>query len=133
MPEFDTATRVANACPICQSAIDNGDLFCPRCGNFLHGDNSSPDALNLPIVHLLTQVCTLQKDLLHQYRTGQALQARQFQQALRLQAEQLNQTLAHAARQIESQERKLRLMVAWATGIAATAVALIIIITQITN
>lgn len=133
MHELDTATRVAHACPICQSPIDSGDLFCARCGNFLHGDNSSPEALNLPIVHLLTQVCTLQKDLLHQYRTGQALQARQFQQALRLQADQLNRTLAHAARQMESQERKLRVLVTWTAGLAAAAVAFLFIALQISG
>ncbi len=131
MQDFDTDVRLANACPICQTRIENGDLFCARCGNFLRGDNSSPEALNLPVVHLLTQVCSLQKDLLHQYRTGQALQSRQFQQALRLQSEQLNVTLAHASREMESQERKLRVLVGWTGGMAAAAVALVFIAVQL--
>lgn len=131
MQDYDTDVRIANACPICHSRIDGDDLFCGRCGSFLKGDNSSPEALNLPVVHLLTQVCTLQKDLLHQYRTGQAIQSRQFQRSLQLQSEQLQHTLDHAARQMESHERKLQLLVRWTAGMAAAAVAFVFIAVQV--
>ncbi len=131
MQDFDTEVRVGNACPICQSALENGDLFCGRCGSFLRGDNSSPEALNLPVVHLLTQVCTLQKELLRQFRSGQAIQARQFQRALEVQSGQLEKTLAHATTQMEAQERRLQMLVRWTTGLAASAVALVFVAIQV--
>lgn len=131
MQDLDTEVRVGNACPICQSALEDGDLFCARCGSFLRGDNSSPEALNLPVVHLLTQVCTLQKELLRQFRSGQAIQARQFQRALEVQSGQLETTLAHATTQMESQERRLQMLVRWTTGLAASAVALVFVAIQL--
>ena len=131
MQDLDTEVRVGNACPICQSGLEDGDLFCARCGSFLRGDNSSPEALNLPVVHLLTQVCTLQKELLRQFRSGQAIQARQFQRALEVQSGQLEKTLAHATTTMESQERRLQLLVKWTAGLAASAVGLIFIAIQV--
>jgi hypothetical protein len=131
MQDLDTEVRVGNACPICQSGLEDGDLFCARCGSFLRGDNSSPEALNLPVVHLLTQVCTLQKELLRQFRSGQAIQARQFQRALEVQSDQLEKTLAHATTTMESQERRLQLLVKWTAGLAASAVGLIFIAIQV--
>lgn len=131
MQYFETETRPAAACPICQSNLDEGDLFCARCGTFLRGDNSSPEALNLPVVHLLTQVCTLQKELLRQFRTGQAVQARQFQRALEVQSMQLENTLAHATAQMELQERRLQMLVRWTAGLAAAAVAITFIAIQL--
>ena len=131
MQDFVTEVRVGNACPICQSGLEDGDLFCGRCGSFLRGDNSSPEALNLPVVHLLTQVCTLQKDLLRQFRSGQAIQARQFQRALEVQSDQLEKTLAHATTTMEAQERRLQMLVRWTAGLAASTVGLIFIVTQI--
>ena len=131
MQDLDTEVRVGNACPICQSGLEDGDLFCARCGSFLRGENSSPEALNLPVVHLLTQVCTLQKELLRQFRSGQAIQARQFQRALEVQSDQLEKTLAHATTTMESQERRLQLLVKWTAGLAASAVGLIFIALQV--
>ena len=131
MQEYDTDVRTASACPVCQSNLAEGDLFCGRCGTFLRGDNASPEALNLPVVHLLTQVCTLQKDLLHQFRSGQAIQARQFQRALEVQSGQLEKTFAHATTQMESQERRLELLVRWTAGIAASAIGLLFIGLQV--
>ncbi len=131
MQQYETEIRLGNACPICQSALEDGDLFCGRCGSFLRGDNSSPEALNLPVVHLLTQVCTLQKDLLRQFRSGQAIQARQFQRALEVQSDQLEKTLAHATTTMESQERRLQMLARWTAGLAASAVSLIFIAMQI--
>ncbi len=130
MRNFDPPAAAVGACPICHSAVEDGAVFCPRCGVFLKGDGASPEALNLPMVHLLSQVCALQGDLLRQFRQGQALQARQFQQALRLQAQQLESTLAHAARQAESQEQRLRLWLRWTAGLAA-AVAFIVAALQL--
>jgi hypothetical protein len=131
MQDLDTEVRVGNACPICQSGLEDGDLFCARCGSFLRGDNSSPEALNLPVVHLLTQVCTLQKELLRQFRSGQAIQARQFQRALEVQSDQLEKTLAHATTTMESQERRLQLLVKWTAGLAASAVGLVFVAIQV--
>jgi hypothetical protein len=131
MQDLDTEVRVGNACPICQSGLEDGDLFCARCGSFLRGDNSSPEALNLPVVHLLTQVCTLQKELLRQFRSGQAIQARQFQRALEVQSDQLEKTLAHATTTMESQERRLQLLVKWTAGLAASAVGMIFVAIQV--
>jgi len=131
MQDYETEVRLANACPVCQSPLEDGDLFCGRCGSFLRGDNSSPEALNLPVVHLLTQVCTLQKELLRQFRTGQAIQARQFQRALEVQSAQLEKTLDHATRQMESHERRLQIMVKWTAGIAASTVAGVLLLLQI--
>lgn len=125
MHEYDAPTRTRAACPVCQWQLDDGDLFCARCGVFLKGENGSPEALNLPIVHLLTQVAGLQRELMRQFRTGQAVQARQFQRALQVQAEQFNKSLAHAAEQTRLQEEKLQRMVRWTAALAALAVAFI--------
>jgi ElaB/YqjD/DUF883 family membrane-anchored ribosome-binding protein len=128
MQEFETATRLPGACPVCQSRIENGDLFCPRCGNFLHGDNSNPEPLNLPLVHLLSQVCTLQKDLLHQYRSGQAVQARQFQKALQVQSEQFDKALRHAADQAQMAQDRTVLLVRWTSVLAGAAVGIVLLV-----
>jgi len=130
MQEYETEIRLGNACPVCQSRLEDGDLFCARCGSFLRGENSSPEALNMPVVHLLTQVCTLQKDMMRQFRSGQALQARQSQRALELQA-QLEKTLANSTTMMESQERRLQMLVRWTAGLAAAAVGLIFIGVQV--
>jgi hypothetical protein len=105
-------------------------VFCGRCGSFLRGDNSSPEALNLPVVHLLTEVCTLQKDLLRQFRSTQAIHARQFQRALEVQSEQLEKTLSHATTTMESQERRIHMLVRWTAGLAASGVGLIFLAMQ---
>ncbi len=123
--------RLANACPVCQSRLADGDLFCARCGTFLRGDNSSPEALNLPVVHLLTQVCTLQKDLLRQFRAGQAIQARQFQRALEVQSAQLTETLAHATRQTESLEKRIYLLLRWTSGLGIAIALLVFLAVQL--
>ncbi len=106
-------------------------MFCGRCGTFLKGDNASADALNLPVAHLLTQVCTLQKELLRQFRAGQAIQARQFQRALEVQSTQLESTLAHAAVQMEAHERRLQFFIRSTAGLAAVAMALIVVAVQV--
>jgi hypothetical protein len=131
MQDYETDVRVASACPICQASLENGDLFCGRCGSFLRGDNSSPEALNLPVVHLLTQVCDLQKDLLRQFRSGQAIQARQFQRALEVQSDQLEKTLAHHTATMEMQEQRLQMLVRWTAALGTAAVGFIFIAIQI--
>jgi hypothetical protein len=130
MQDYETEIQLGDACPICQTALEDGDLFCGRCGSFLRGDNSSPEALNLPVVHLLTEVCTLQKDLLRQFRSTQAIHARQFQRALEVQSEQLEKTLAHATTTMESQERRIHMLVRWTAGLAASGVGLIFLAMQ---
>jgi hypothetical protein len=69
--------------------------------------------------------------LLRQFRSGQAIQARQFQRALEVQSGQLETTLAHATTQMESQERRLQMLVRWTTGLAASAVALVFVAIQV--
>ena len=85
----------------------------------------------MPVVQLLTQVCSLQKDLLRQYRNNQAIQARQFQRALKLQSGQLELTLSHATTTMELSERRLQALVRWTAGLATFAVGLIFIAIQI--
>lgn len=147
MREFDAAAPAADArpepalssvegpsrraCPICQSHIEDGALFCARCGIYLKGDGSSPEALNLPLVHLLAQVCTLQRELLQQFRTGQSQQARQFQRSLHLQSQQLEKTLDHAAHQSESWQRRLQIWQRWTIGLAAAVAALVVAAVQL--
>ena len=133
MADFDAPARAASACPICQSAVEEGSLFCARCGIFLKGDGSSSEALNLPLVHLLAQVCALQRDLLRQFRQGQAVQARQFQRALQVQTEHLEKTMAHVANQTETSEQRIRLWQRWVTGLAAAVVVLVIAVVQLTG
>jgi uncharacterized Zn finger protein (UPF0148 family) len=128
MPDLDTEVRAANACPACNSRLQEGDLFCARCGLFLRGENTSQEALNLPVVHLLTQVCRLQQELLRQFRTSQAMQARQFQRALEAQASQLEKTLAHAANHVDSQERRLYLTLRWGAGFAAALAGIVVFV-----
>jgi uncharacterized Zn finger protein (UPF0148 family) len=125
MQEYNAPPRTKAACPVCQWRLDDGDLFCARCGTFIKGENGSAEALNMPIVHLLTQVASLQQELLRQFRSGQAVQARQFQRALQVQAEQFNRSLAHAAEQTQLQEEKLQRLVRWTAALAALAVAFI--------
>jgi len=131
MRDFEAPAAVASVCPICQSHLDEGAPFCARCGTFLRGDGASPEAINLPVVHLLSQVCALQRELLRQFRTGRALQARQFERALRVQGEELQHTLAHAAHQTESQERRLRLWLRWTGALAAAFAAVVVIAAQL--
>lgn len=139
MREFEAQAPAAGArpepgrgaCPICQSRTEDGALFCARCGIYLKGDGSSPEALNLPLVHLLAQVCTLQRELLQQFKAGQTQQARQFQRSLQLQSQQLEKTLNHTAQQSDSWEQRLRLWQRWTIGLAAAVAALLIIAVQL--
>lgn len=131
MQDYGTEARLANACPVCQATLEDDDLFCGRCGSSLRGDNTAPAALNLPVVHLLTQVCTLQKDMMRQSRSNQAIQARQFQRALEVQSGQLELTLAHATTTMELQERRMQALVRWTAGLATFTVALIFIAIQV--
>src|SRR5439155_19833796 len=124
MQELGTDIGAGTSCPVCQSRLEADAVFCGRCGTFLRGESASPDALNLPVVHLLTQVCMLQKELLRQFRAGQAIQARQFQRALEVQSSQLESTLAHAAVQMETHERRLQYFIRSTAGLAALAMAL---------
>lgn len=131
MKHQEISVDLAAACPTCEASLEEGDLFCGRCGSFLGSDGVSPEAVNVPMVQLLTQVCSLQKDLLRQYRSNQALQARQFQRALELQSGQLEATLSHATATMEMSERRLHQLVRWSASLATFAVALIFIAIQL--
>lgn len=131
MQDLETDVGVVDACPICQATLEEGDLFCGRCGSFLRSDGANPESVNMPVVQLLTQVCALQKDLLRQYRNNQAIQARQFQRALELQSEQLELTLTHATTTMEMSERRLQELIRWTAGLATFAVGLIFAAIQI--
>ncbi len=131
MPDFAAPAPVASACPICQCRLGDDDLFCSRCGVFLKSDGSNTEAVNLPVVHLLAQVCALQRDLLRQFRQGQAVQARQFQRALQVQSEQLEKTLAHVASQTETTEQRVAIWQRWTAGFAAAVVAVVVVAVRV--
>ena len=128
---YPDAPAPPDVCPICQSQALDGAMFCARCGTFLRGDGPATDGQGAPMVHLLTQVCALQRELLDQFRAGQALQARQFQRSLRLQSQQLERTLAHTARQAETSEQRVQVWQRWTAGLAAAVVGLAVVVTQI--
>ena len=130
MPDVSTTTAVA-ACPTCASPAREGDVFCPRCGVFLHDQPDGLGTVNLPIVHLLSEITTLQRELLHQFRQGQSTQARQFQRALQFQAQQLEQTLAYSTKQTESIHQRAQIWQRWAAGLAAAVFVLIIVAVQL--
>lgn len=134
MPDY-TATALPGgavaACPSCGSRSSEGDIFCARCGVFLHGPQDGLGAVNLPIVHLLTEVATLQRELLHELRKGQASQARQFQRALQLQADQLEKTLTYGTRQTEAVEQRAQLWQKCAAGLAAAVFVLVLLAVQL--
>ena len=139
-------TTTGVACPVCGSRAETGALFCAACGAFLKNEDSrrtkktrtavanghsgeAPGEYSL--VSLLGEVAHLQRDLLKQFRQGQAVQARQFARALEAQAVHLDKALAHAAVQIEASEQRLLLWQRWAAGIAAGCVFVIVLATQL--
>ena len=140
------ATSASAACPVCGSRAEAGSLFCGACGAFLKTEDSrrtkktrtavanghSGEAPgDYSLVQLLGEVAHLQRDLLKQFRQGQAVQARQFSRALEAQALHLDKALSHAAAQVEASEQRLLLWQRWAAGIAAGCVFVIVLATQL--
>lgn len=143
--------QAKGACPVCGSRSDEAALFCAGCGAFLKTDDGRPtqkrvtksaapnghpttaiatpvDGLDHGFVGLLGEITQLQRDLLRQFRQGQALQARQFERALQAQALQLDKTLAHAAHQVQASEQRLQIWQRWTGGLAAAAVLFLLVV-----
>ncbi|TMB67081.1 MAG: hypothetical protein E6J43_09535 [Chloroflexi bacterium] len=145
----ETPTTVAGSgCPVCGSRAQAGSLFCAACGAFLKTEDgrrtkkretrtavANGHSADVPgdysLVQLLGEVAHLQRDLLKQFRQGQAVQARQFSRALEAQALQLDKALAHAAGQVEASEQRLLLWQRWAAGLAAAVVFVLVVSTQL--
>ncbi|HEV8573230.1 MAG TPA: hypothetical protein VGR43_00840 [Dehalococcoidia bacterium] len=143
--------QAKGACPVCGSRPEGAALFCAACGAFLKTDdgrrphkrvtkpaapNGHPaaaiaapvDGLDQGFIGLLGEITQLQRDLLRQFRQGQALQARQFERALQAQALQLDKTLAHAANQVQASEQRLQIWQRWTAGLAAAAVVFLLVV-----
>jgi hypothetical protein len=138
-------------CPVCTTRATEGAIFCAACGAFLksedgrqkkgqtrtavaNGGGTSPlttATLDYSFVQLLGEITHLQRDLLRQFRQGQALQARQFERALQAQAMQLEKTLAHTAERVESSELRLQVWQRWTAGLAAAILVLLVLGAQI--
>jgi hypothetical protein len=135
--------RPKAACPVCSSRTEADALFCARCGAFLGEDNGKrpqkrgkasgipPDDIDHGMVQLMGEIAHLQRDLLRQFRQGQALQVRQFERALQAQALGLEKTLAHTAERVEASEARLDVWRRWTAGLAAAVFVLLVIGSQI--
>jgi hypothetical protein len=126
-----------------------GAIFCAACGAFLKDENGrrpkretktavsnghpalGVDAVERSMVQLLGEITHLQRDLLRQFRQGQALQARQFERALQAQALQLEKTLAHTSQRVESSEARLQVWQKWTAGLAAAVLVLLVVASQL--
>jgi len=141
-----------SACPVCSTNAVEGAIFCVACGAFLKSEDgrqkksqsrtavanggpvsASPSAstLDYSFVQLLGEITHLQRDLLRQFRQGQALQARQFERALQAQALQLEKTLAHTSERVESSELRLQVWQRWTAGLAAAILVLLVLGSQL--
>lgn len=106
---------------------------CPRCGASPNGDD--PQA-NGSLVHLLAEICDLQKGLLRhsarQMRQVQEMSDHQFEKALAFQAEHLDKTLAFNAHQVEQTYQRAQQANTWQKwGIAAAAALIILLVVLI--
>ncbi len=132
------------ACPVCSSRAEDGALFCARCGAFLQDANGkspqkrSAQANGTPtegvehgMVQLMAEIAHLQRDLLRQFRQGQALQVRQFERALQAQALGLEKTLAHTAERVEASEQRLDIWQRWTAGLVAAVFVLLVVGSQV--
>ena len=136
-----SATTIA-ACPTCGSQVGERDVFCSKCGVFLKNENGGRDKKrearpqtgaqsDYSFVHLMGEITQLQRDLLRQFRQGQAVQARQFEKALQAQSTNLDKALSHAAAQIEASEQRLSAWQRWAAALGAAVIVLLVIASQI--
>jgi uncharacterized Zn finger protein (UPF0148 family) len=135
---------------VCATRTDEGAIFCAACGAFLKDENGrrpqkreaktavtngrpsvATDVVEHSMVQLLGEITHLQRDLLRQFRQGQALQARQFEKALQAQALQLEKTLAHTSQRVEASEERLQVWQKWTAGLAAAVLVLLIVAFQL--
>jgi hypothetical protein len=146
-------TPARGNCPVCATRAEEGALFCAACGAFLKDENgrrpqkregktatvavtngrpaTGTDVVDHSMVQLLGEITQLQRDLLRQFRQGQALQARQFERALQAQALQLEKTLAHTSQRVESSEERLQVWQKWTAGLAAAVLFLLVVALQL--
>jgi len=140
-------------CPVCSTRAPDGAIFCPACGAFLKTEDgrrpqkreASPAAANgrpaataaaaedldFGFVQLMGEITHLQRDLLRQFRQGQALQARQFERALQAQALSLEKTLAHVDARVQASEDRLHVWQRWSAGLGVAVVLVLLIVTQV--
>jgi predicted nucleic acid-binding Zn ribbon protein len=145
-------------CPVCSTNAPDGALFCAACGAFLKAEDGrrpqkretrgstangrpapttttttavAPDNIDFGFVQLMGEITLLQRDLLRQFRQGQAIQARQFERALQAQALSLEKTLAHVDSRVQASEERLHIWQRWSAGLGAAVVIALLIITQI--
>ena len=138
---------------MCATRAADGAIFCAACGAFLKDENGrrpqkreakttatavtngrpavATDVVEHSMVQLLGEITHLQRDLLRQFRQGQALQARQFEKALQAQALQLEKTLAHTSQRVESSEERLQVWQKWTAGLAAAVLFLLFFASQL--
>jgi len=147
----------AGECPVCSTRAPDGALFCAACGAFLKAEdgrrpqkrearsatpNGRPvatattttvaaEGLDFGFVQLMGEITHLQRDLLRQFRQGQALQARQFERALQAQALGLEKTLAHVDSRVQAAEERLHVWQRWSAGLGVAVVLALLAITQV--
>jgi hypothetical protein len=143
-------TPARGKCPVCATRADEGAVFCAACGAFLKDENGrrpqkreaktavangrpsvATDMVEHSMVQLLGEITHLQRDLLRQFRQGQALQARQFERALQAQALQLEKTLEHTSQRVDASEERLQVWQKWTAGLAAAVLFLLIVAFQL--
>ena len=143
-------TPARGACPVCTTRAADGAIFCAACGAFLKDENGrrpqkretktvvtngrpsvATEVVEHSMVQLLGEITHLQRDLLRQFRQGQALQARQFEKALQAQALQLEKTLEHTSQRVESSEERLQIWQKWTAGLAAAVLFLLLLASQL--
>jgi hypothetical protein len=143
-------------CPVCNTRAPDGALFCAACGAFLKSEDGRrtqkresrstangrpastatataavPESIDFGFVQLMGEITHLQRDLLRQFRQGQAIQARQFERALQAQALSLDKTLAHVDSRVQASEERLQVWQRWSAGLGVAVVLVLLFITQI--
>ena len=142
-------------CPVCSTRAADGALFCAACGAFLKAEDgrrpqkretraasaangrpattatAAAENLDFGFVQLMGEITHLQRDLLRQFRQGQALQARQFERALQAQALGLEKTLAHVDGRVQASEERLHVWQRWSAGLGVAVVVVLLAITQV--
>jgi len=139
-------------CPVCNTRAPQGSLFCAACGAFLKTEDgrrpqkrdarpatangrpatsatvAAAEGLDFGFVQLMAEITHLQRDLLRQFRQGQA---RQFERALQAQALGLEKTLAHVDSRVQASEERLHVWQRWSASLGVVVVVLLLIVTQV--